>query len=105
MAPRPRSSETHSMESFLRLACALAALTLSLAAAGHEEPKARLLAVGGEGEVSVAPDRADVGFSVEASEKALADAERTVTEGTAKLLKLCDTLGIPKNNVRSAQLN
>ncbi|MGQ0587035.1 MAG: SIMPL domain-containing protein [Gammaproteobacteria bacterium] len=93
------------MEHVRRLACALAALTLSAAAAAPDEPKPRLLAVSGEGEVSVAPDRADVGFSVEASEKTLADAERIVTEGTAKLLKLCDTLGIPKHQVRSAQLN
>jgi uncharacterized protein YggE len=42
---------------------------------------------------------------VEASEKTLADAERLVTEGTARLLKLCESLGIPKHQVRSAQLN
>ena len=83
------------MESLRRLACALAALTLSAAAAAHEEPKPRLLAVSGEGEVSVAPDRADVGFSVEASEKNLADAEKIVTDSVTRLLKLCDSLGIP----------
>ena len=88
-----------------RCACALLALTFCAAAAAHDEPKPRLLAVSGEGEVSAAPDRADVSFAAEASEKSLADAERIVTDGTAKLLKLCDALGIPKNNVRSAQLN
>jgi uncharacterized protein YggE len=88
-----------------RFAVALVALSFAATAAAHEEPRPRLLAVSGEGEVTVAPDRADVGFSVEASEKTLADAEKIVTEGTAKLLKLCDALGIPKNNVRSAQLN
>ncbi|MGH8442587.1 MAG: SIMPL domain-containing protein [Nevskiaceae bacterium] len=93
------------MEQLRRLACTLVALTFSAAAAAHEEPRPRLLAVSGEGEVAVAPDRADVGFAVEASEKQLADAERIVTEGAAKLLKLCESLGIPKNYVRSAQLN
>ena len=92
------------MEQLLRHAGALVALTLAATAAAHEETRPRLLAVSGEGEVEVAPDRADVGFSVEASEKALADAERIVTESTARLLKLCDTLGIPKSEVRSAQL-
>jgi hypothetical protein len=93
------------MEQLRRIACALVALTFSAAAAAHDEPKPRLLAVAGEGEVSVAPDRADVSFSAEASEKALADAEKSVTENTARLLKLCETLGIPKSQVRSAQLN
>lgn len=93
------------MEQFLRHAGALVALTLAATAAAHEEPRARLLSVSGEGEVEVAPDRADVGFSVEASEKTLADAEKTVTDGVARLLKLCDALGIPKSDVRSAQLN
>jgi uncharacterized protein YggE len=93
------------MERFVRLATALLALSFCAAAAAHDEPRPRLLSVGGEAEVEVAPDRADVSFSVEASEKTLADAERAVTEGTAKLLKLCESLGIPKNQVRSAQLN
>ena len=93
------------MEQLRRIACALVALTFSAAAAAHDEPKPRLLAVSGEGEVTVAPDRADVSFSAEASEKSLADAEKAVTEATARLLKLCDSLGIPKNHVRSAQLN
>jgi uncharacterized protein len=93
------------MEQLRRLACTLVALTFAAAAAAHDEPKPRLLAVSGEGEVTVAPDRADVSFSAEASEKTLADAEKAVTEATARLLKLCDTLGIPKNQVRSAQLN
>jgi uncharacterized protein YggE len=93
------------MEQFLRHAVALVALTLAATAAAHEEPRPRLLTVSGEGEVEVAPDRADVGFSVEASEKNLADAEKAVTDGVARLLKLCDALGIPKADVRSAQLN
>lgn len=93
------------MEQLRRIACALVALTFSAAAAAQDEPKPRLLAVSGEGEVTVAPDRADVRFSAEASEKTLADAERAVTEATARLLKLLDSLGIPKNQVRSAQLN
>jgi uncharacterized protein YggE len=93
------------MEQFLRHAVALVALTLAATAAAHEEPRPRLLTVSGEGEVEVAPDRADVGFSVEASEKNLADAEKAVTDGVARLLKLCDALGIPKSDVRSAQLN
>ena len=75
------------------------------AAAAHEEPRPRLLTVSGEAEIEVAPDRADVSFSAEASEKTLADAEKAVTEATARLLKLCDSLGIEKNRVRSAQLN
>ena len=93
------------MEQLLRLAGALVALTFAAAAAAHDEARPRLLTVSGEGEVEVAPDRADVSFAVEASEKNLADAEKLVTDGTAKLLKLCDTLGIPKAHVRSAQLN
>jgi uncharacterized protein YggE len=93
------------MEQFLRHAVALLALTLAATAEAHEETRPRLLTVSGEGEVEVAPDRADVGFSVEASEKNLADAEKAVTDGVARLLKLCDALGIPKADVRSAQLN
>lgn len=92
------------MEQLARWLAALVALTFCAAAAAHEGPKDRLLTVGGEGEVEVAPDRADVSFAVEASEKTLADAERIVTEGTAKLLKLCESLGIAKAHVRSAQL-
>jgi len=84
---------------------ALGALILSAAAAAHEEPKPRLLAVSGAGEVSVAPDRADVSLTVEASEKALADAEQKVGDGVVQLLKLCESLGIPKAQVRSAQLS
>ena len=93
------------MEQLRTYACAFLALTFAAAAAAHEEPRPRLLTVSGEGEVEVAPDRADLTFSVEASEKQLADAERMVTEGTSRLLKLLDSLGIPKNDVRSAQLN
>jgi len=84
---------------------AFAALSCSAGALAHDEPKPRLLAVSGEGEVTVAPDRADVGFSVEASEKTLADAERIVSEGVGRLLKLCESLDIAKNQIRSAQLN
>jgi hypothetical protein len=93
------------MDPLTRFAAALVALTLCAAAAAHDEPRPRLLAVSGEGEVEVAPDRVDVGFSVEASEKSLADAEKAVTEATARLLKLCDALGIPRGDVRSAQLS
>jgi len=88
-----------------RLAGTILALIFSAAAAAHDEPKPRLLAVSGEGEITVAPDRADVGFSVEASEKTLADAEKIVSDGVARLLALCESLGIPKNQIRSAQLN
>lgn len=93
------------MEQLGRYAGALVALIFSAAAAAHDDPRPRLLTVSGEGEVEVAPDRADVGFAVEASEKNLADAERLVTDATVRLLKLCDSLGIAKNAVRSAQLN
>lgn len=96
------------MEQLRLVACALVALSSGFwgaTAAAHDDPRPRLLAVSGEGEVTVAPDRADVSFSAEASEKSLADAEKAVTEATARLLKLCDALGIPKNQVRSAQLN
>lgn len=90
----------------LRLhAFAVAALACSAVAGAHDEPRPRLLSVGGEGEVTVAPDRTDVGFSVEVSEKALADAEKIVSDGVTRLLALCESLGIPKNQVRSAQLN
>ena len=92
------------MDQFSRYAGALCALIFCTAAAAADAPRDRLLVVGGTGEVEVAPDRADVGFAVEASEKSLADAEKAVTEATAKLLKLCDALGIPKSEVRSAQL-
>jgi uncharacterized protein YggE len=72
-------------------------------APAHEEPRPRLLTVTGSGDVSVVPDRADVGLAVEASEKTLADAEKNVADGVARLLKLCDGLEIPRNQVRSAQ--
>ena len=93
------------MEQLRRYAGALVALSFAAAAAAHEEPRPRLLSVAGQGEVEVAPDRADVSFAVEASEKSLAEAEKIVTDGAAKLLKLCDALGIPRSQVRSAQLN
>lgn len=93
------------MEQLRRLAVALVALTFCAAAAAHDEAQPRLLTVGGEGEVEVAPDRADVSFAVEASEKNLADAEKIVSAGVARLLKLCESLGVPKSAVRSAQLN
>lgn len=93
------------MEQLGRYAGALVALIFCAAAAAHEEARPRVLTVSGEGEVEVAPDRADVSFAVEASEKALADAERHVTEATVRLLKLCESLGIAKNAVRSAQLS
>jgi uncharacterized protein len=89
----------------LALAGALLALTFSAAAAAHEESRPRLLTVAGIGEVKVVPDRADVSFAVEASEKALADAEKAVGEGVARLLKLCESLDIAKAQVRSAQLS
>jgi uncharacterized protein YggE len=87
-----------------QLLLALATLSAS-ASALADDSRPRLLSVGGEGEVRVAPDRADVGLGVEASEKTLAAAEKKVTEGSMKLLKLCDSLGIPKNQVRSAQIS
>lgn len=87
------------------LAGALGALIFGGAAAAHEYPKPRLLTVGGEGDISVAPDRADVGLAVEASEKGLADAERKVGDGVGRLLKLCDGLGIARSQIRSAQLS
>ena len=93
------------MEQSGRYAGALVALMLSAAAAAHEEPRPRLLTVSGEAEISVAPDRADVGLAVEASEKTLADAEKQVAEGVARLLKLCESLDIPQNRIRSAQLS
>jgi len=85
--------------------CALVFAVFALAALAHEETKPRLLTVTGEGEVSVAPDRADVSLIVEASEKNLADAEKSVSDGVARLLKLCDSLDIARAQVRSAQLN
>jgi uncharacterized protein YggE len=88
-----------------RLAAALCALILAAPAGAHEETRPRLLTVAGDGEVKVAPDRADVSFAVEASEKALADAEKQVAEGVARLLKLCESLGIGKAEIRSVQLN
>jgi uncharacterized protein len=86
------------------LALALSALIFAGAAAAHDEAKPRVLTVSGEGEVNVAPDRADIGLAVEASEKTLADAEGQVSDGIGRLLKLCETLGIPRSAVRSAQL-
>lgn len=93
------------MEQPGRLAGALVALMFSAAAAAHEEPRPRLLTVAGIGEVKVAPDRADVSFAAEASEKALGDAEKAVSDGVARLLKLCESLDIPKTQIRSAQLS
>ena len=93
------------MEQLTRIAGALVALTFCAAAAAHDEARPRLLAASGEGEVKVAPDRADVALAVEAAEKSLADAERKVGEGVAELLKLCESLQIPKGRVRSAQLS
>src|SRR5205085_4851758 len=84
---------------------ALSALIFSAAAAAADEPRPRLLSVSGEGEISVAPDRADVSFAVETSEKVLADAEKGVSDGVARLLKLCESLGVPKSRIRSAQLS
>lgn len=86
------------------VAAALVALTAG-AAGAHEAPRQRVITVAGDGEVKVAPDRADVGLVVEAAEKMLGDAERKVSEGVARLLKLCETLGIPKAQIRSAQLS
>lgn len=93
------------MEQPGRYAGALVALIFSAAAAAHEEARPRLLTVTGQGEVKVAPDRADVSFAVEAAEKTLADAEKQVGAGVAQLLKLCESLEIPKAQVRSAQLS
>lgn len=93
------------MDQHARYACALVALMFCAAAAAHDEGRPRLLAASGEGEVKVAPDRADVAFAVEAGEKTLADAEQKVGDGVVSLLKLCDALGIPKQRVRSAQLS
>lgn len=93
------------MDHARRLAAACCALILAAPAWAHEEGRPRLLTVSGEGEVKVAPDRADVSFAVEASERSLADAEKQVAESVAKLLKLCDSLEIGKAQVRSAQLN
>jgi uncharacterized protein len=93
------------MEQLGRHAGALVALIFSAAVAAHDDPKPRLLTVSGEGEIEVAPDRADVSVAVEASEKTLPDAERIATEATARVLKLCESLGIPRTLVRSAQLN
>jgi uncharacterized protein len=87
-----------------QLVLAFGALITATAALAHEPPRPRLLAVGGEGEVRVAPDRADVRFAVEASERTLADAERIVGEGVARLLRLTEELGIARNQVRSSQL-
>lgn len=93
------------MDHARRLAAACCALILASPAWAHEAGRPRLLTVSGEGEVKVAPDRADVSFAVEASERSLADAERQVAEGVARLLKLCESLEIGKAQVRSAQLN
>lgn len=93
------------MEQLTRYGIALGALIFAAAAAAHDEPRPRVLSVSGTGEVEVTPDRADVAFAVEASEKALADAEAAVGEGVAALLKLCESLGIPKQRIRSAQLS
>jgi hypothetical protein len=92
------------MEQLRHYAVALVALIFCTAAAAHDEGRPRLLTVSGEGEVEVAPDRADVGFSVVATEKALASAEKLVTDGTVRLLALCESLGIPKSAIRSAHL-
>lgn len=93
------------MEQLARYAGPLLALIFCAAAGAHEEARPRLLTVGGEAEVKVAPDRADVSFAVEASEKTLADAEKLVSDGVARLLKLAESLGIQKGQVRSAQLS
>jgi uncharacterized protein len=82
----------------------LASVLTASSALAHDDTRPRILTVGGTGEVSVVPDRADVGLAVEASERSLEEAEKGVTEAVARVLKVCDELGIPRNLVGSAQL-
>ena len=83
----------------LRFASALLALTFCAAAAAHDPPAPRVVAVSGEGEVSVKPDRAQLSLSVEKLDPDLKKAEAEVNRIVRAYLGEAKTLGAKDEHV------
>jgi len=76
-----------------RLAATLVALLFSAGLPAHEAPEPRVIAVGGEGEVSVKPDRAQLSMSVEKLDPDLKKAEAEVNKIVRSYLAEARSLG------------
>lgn len=69
------------------------------------EPDVRSVTVSGEGELSVAPEVATVRLAIQARDKTVERAQSQAGEVVAAVLKLTDSLDIPREQVQSTQLH
>ena len=83
----------------LPLAAALLALSFGAAAS---EPAPRVVQVTGQGEASIAPDRARVSTAIEARNADLKLAEAKINESTRAALAALSGLGIKKDDISTA---
>jgi uncharacterized protein len=82
-----------------RLACLLFALLFGSGVLAHDAPLPRVVAVSGEGEVSVKPDRAQLSLSVEKLDPDLKKAEAEVNRIVRAYLAEAKTLGAKDEHV------
>ena len=82
-----------------RLACLLFALCFGPGVLAHDAPLPRVVAVSGEGEVSVKPDRAQLSLSVEKLDPDLKKAETEVNRIVRAYLAEAKTLGAKDEHV------
>lgn len=82
-----------------RLVSMLIAVVFSAGAAAHDAPMPRTIAVSGEGEVSVKPDRAQLALSVEKLDPDLKKAETEVNRIVRAYLSEAKTLGAKDEHI------
>lgn len=82
------------------LAAALVALTFSATALAEAAP--RVVQVSGQGEATVAPDRARLSMAIEARNLELRGAETKVNDGTRAALTALKTLGLKDEDISTA---
>lgn len=87
----------------MRVIAPFAAAVLAFSAAAHAaEPSPRIVQVTGQGEASVAPDRAQLSMAIEARNVDLALAEAKVNTGTRAAQTALAGLGIKKEDISTA---
>lgn len=84
-----------------RLPLAIALFAFSLAA-GAADPAPRVVQVTGQGEATVAPDRARLSMAIEARNVDLRAAETKVNDGTRAVLKELKGLGLKDEDISTA---
>lgn len=85
-----------------RSSLAAALLALAFSAAAHAERAPRVVQVSGQGEATVAPDRARLSMAIEARSLELRSVETKVNDGTRAALAALKGLGLKDDDISTA---